>query len=134
MWFVGERLPAIARVARYLVAGGSAAAINLGLLYVLTEYAHLWYLLSSFIAVSAAVVASFVLQKFWAFQDSRLDRIRVQLPQHAFLSIVNIALNAVLLYVLVEWVHVWYMAAQFVTSALLAVLNYFVYRTYIFRG
>lgn len=117
---------------RYVISGGTAAAINLTTLYVLTEFFGFWYLLSSVIAVMLAVIASFILQKFWTFRNTRLDQIRVQLPMHAALSLGNIIFNAALLYALVEYLGMWYMLAQFLSSAILMFVNFYVYRTYVF--
>lgn len=120
------------RVIRYVVAGGITAAANLSVLYALTEYLRLWYVLSSIIAVCVAWVVSFLLQKFWAFRERSLDTVHIQFALHAMLSLANIALNTVLLYAIVEWMHVWYMAAQVAVSGMLACMNYFVYKRYIF--
>ena len=122
----------VQRIARFIVAGGSAATGNFALLYTLTEYFHIWYLASSLVAVVAGFITSFILQKFWTFKNKRLDRVHIQAMLHASLSIVNIILNTVLLYTLVEYVHLWYIAAQFFISGGLAFGNYFVYRLHIF--
>lgn len=120
------------RVVRYVVAGGISALVNLAVLFVLTEYLHMWYVLSSIIAVCVAWVVSFLLQKFWAFRERSFDMLHIQFALHAILSVANIVLNAVLLYAIVEWVGLWYMAAQVVASGILACMNYFVYKRYIF--
>lgn len=120
------------RVVRYIVAGGVTAASNLAVLYALTEYLHVWYLLSSLVAVCVAWVVGFLLQKFWAFREHSLDTMHAQFAMHALLSVANIVLNAALLFALVEWAHLWYMAAQVVVSGGLACVNYFVYKQYIF--
>ena len=107
----------VQRVARFIAAGGSAATVNFALLYTLTEYFHIWYLASSLVAVVAGFITSFILQKFWTFKNKRLDRVHIQAMLHASLSIVNIILNTVLLYTLVEYVHLWYIAALCISPA-----------------
>ena len=119
-------------VVRYVIAGGITALSNILVLYILTDYLGLWYLVSSFAAICTAWVVSFLLQKFWAFQNYGLDRVHIQLYLHTILALSNIVLNTVLLYVFVEWIHLWYIAAQIIASGLLACMNYIVYRHYIF--
>ncbi len=121
-------------LARYLVSGGTAASVDFSLLYILTEFFHVWYLLSSIVAVAVAIMVSFLLQKFWTFQSNTLDTVHIQLSLHSMLSFLNLGLNTFLLYFFVEYVHLWYIFAQFLGAGLLACMNYFVYRTWIFSG
>ena len=53
------------KIVRYLISGGTAAAINLSLLFLLTEFVGMWYLASSVLSFIAGFTASFLFQKFW---------------------------------------------------------------------
>ena len=55
-WRTGE----IARLFKFILVGATGIIINEGLLYVLTEYAGLFYLIISVIAVQAAILNNFV--------------------------------------------------------------------------
>lgn len=133
---LSERVPFFrsSRVLRYIAAGGMGAVANLGVLYVLTEFLHVWYLFSSVIGVCSGFAVSFVLQKFWTFRNMALDRVHVQLPLHLLLSLSNLVLNTFLMYVLVDYVRIWYMLAQIIVAGALACANYSVYRLYIFKS
>lgn len=120
------------RILRYLIAGGTSAATNLILLYILTSVFDVWYIYSALIATSVALIVSFTLQKLWTFQNYGTERVHVQFPMHAALAGLNIVINTILLYTLVEWFGIWYLFAQVIIGALLACVNYFVYKTYIF--
>lgn len=133
--FLSQRIPLLknSRPLRFLIAGGTAAAVNFSILYTLTEYAHVWYLASAVVALSFGFITSFTLQKFWTFRNMPLTRVHVQASQHLMLSLANIAVNLVFLYVFVEYLHIWYMFAQGISAGMLATVNYFVYRSHIFR-
>ena len=120
------------RVLRYLIAGGTVAVINFVILYMLTDIFYIWYLTSSLIALSIAVILSFILQKYWTFRNHSLDHVHVQLPLHLLLSLANIVLNTVLMFFFVEQIRLWYITAQFFAAAMLACMNFFVYRQFIF--
>jgi len=64
------------RLARYLTTGSLATGLVLGLLYVCTEWAHIWYVLSAAFALLVSIVFSYLLQKNWTFADPRPFRIR----------------------------------------------------------
>ena len=108
------------RIARFLIAGVVAVFVNLLSLYLLTRYAHIWYLVSSMIAFSTSYVVSFVLQKFWTFKNKEVGAIAYQLPLHLLLALFNLVLNTILIFALVEWGHVWYMFAQALATIIIS--------------
>lgn len=122
-----------ARVVRYLVSGGTSTMVNFAVLYGFTEFLHVWYLASSIVAMGAGFITSFILQKFWTFSNKSLERAPVQFQLHVLLGLSNVAVNTVALFVLVEHLHMWYILAQFISAAALAVMNYTIYRLFIFH-
>jgi putative flippase GtrA len=117
---------------KYIVSGGTAAFINIALIYGLTEYLHIYYLLSATMGFIFGALVSFFLQKFWTFQDNRRSNLERQLFWYFTIGLVNLALNTVCIYVLVEYLHVWYVAAAFVVGLLIAFVSFFIYRRFIF--
>ena len=120
------------RVLRFLISGGISATTNFATLYILTEFFDVWYLLSSVIALVLSLIVSFLLQKFWTFQNYSLERVHIQVPLHATLALCNLVFNTIALYVLVEWFGVWYMFGQVINGMVIAAVNYYMYRTHIF--
>lgn len=119
------------RIARFLISGGTSAVTNLSILFVLTHWYGVWYIYSSIIALCVATIVSFILQKLWTFQNFS-GEVHKQFPLHASLGLINIMVNTVILYILVEWVGIWYLLAQIFSGILLGFVNYTVYRLYIF--
>jgi putative flippase GtrA len=122
-----------AKGARFFISGGTAAAVNLGLLYMLTEFFDIWYIFSEISAFSTAVVVSFCLQKFWTFNDRSLHMIRRQALVFASITIVNLALNTGLLFLFTETFGIYYVWSQILAGALIAVESYFAYRKFVFK-
>ncbi len=116
------------RLFRFIISGGTAAFVNIAVLYLLTRYAGVWYLASSVVAVLTAMLVGFLLQKFWTFNSRTHQHTAHELLHYVGINVFNLALNTVLLYVFVEWVGLWYVVAQIVTSVLLAFESFFVYR------
>lgn len=130
---LGITFPAhVWRVGRFIIAGGTATAINFAVLIVLTEYFHIWYVFSAISAVVASFFVSFILQKFWTFKHSSLTRVHYELLSYVGVGISNIILNASGIYLLVEFTGMWYLVAQFICAATLAIMNFFIYRRFIF--
>jgi putative flippase GtrA len=122
-----------AKVLRYITSGGTAAFFDLLILHILVEYFYLWYILSSIIAFLMAFLVSFVMQKFWTFQELSSTNIHRQITLHFFLGIINLTINTVALYILVDSLHLHYMPSQIFISGSLAVMSFFIYKLIIFR-
>ena len=119
-------------IGRYLVAGSIGAATNISLLFIFTEYVGLHYLVSSGISFILACGVGFSLQKFWTFRDRSVESIHTQALGYFTISAINFFLNIALLYFLVEWTHIWYILAQAIVSACIAVSSFLLYRYVIF--
>ncbi|MBP7741226.1 MAG: ChbG/HpnK family deacetylase [Candidatus Pacebacteria bacterium] len=114
----------VLRIIRFGISGSTSAAVAILLLYVLTEWFGLWYMVSAFIALSFSFVVSFVLQKYWTFANRRTITLPKQLAAFFVMNAFNIGLNALGLYLLVEYVHIWYVAAEFLVAAIIALWTF----------
>ncbi len=113
---------------RFFISGGTGAAVNVGVLFILTHVAHVWYLFSSIVAFVIAVCVSFIMQKYWTFQDKEREGIHVQASWFGLLALVNLGLNTLLMYVCVDGLGLHYIIGQIIASLLIALESYFVYR------
>jgi dolichol-phosphate mannosyltransferase len=59
------------RFAKFCMVGGSGVVVNEGLLFLLTEFAGLFYLISSIIAIEVSIITNFILNDYWTFNDKR---------------------------------------------------------------
>jgi len=120
-------------IIKYIISGGTAAVIQLSLLYILTDIVGLWYIISSSIAFVAALLTSFFLQKFWTFRDDGMNRIKKQFAIYFFIGIVNFMLNPTLLYIAVDLLRIWYLFGQITVSLLLAIGSYIINKFITFK-
>lgn len=130
---LGALLRRYHRVAKYITAGGTAAAVDLGLLYLLTDIARLHYLVSATLAFIVAFWVSFILQKFWTFGDDTRDRIHTQAVVYFVIAVANVGVNALLMYLFVSVFGIWYFLAQIIAGALIACYSFLIYRRFVFR-
>lgn len=126
----GERY----KILRFLISGGTATGADFFFLYAFTEWVGLYYLGSAVLAFLIAVFISFVLQKFWTFQDLSKDRIHHQAVTYFIIATLNLGVNTGLVYLLVEYAGFHYLLGQFFSSGLIAVENFFIYHFFIFKN
>lgn len=127
------KYPAHTKVLRYIISGGTSTFVNLALLYVLTELFGLWYIASASVSFIAAFVISFVLQKYWTFQDVSKEYVHRQAIFYFVVMVVNLCINTALLYLLVEYTGIHYMLSQIISGVFIATESFFVYQFFIFK-
>jgi len=120
-------------IARFLVSGCIAASVDFSLLFCLTHYLGIHYLLSSGLAFVAAASVGFTLQKFWTFRDASLSRVHRQAIQYLGLGVANLGINTAFMFILVDKLQLWYMFSQVIVCGILAVNNFFLYNICIFK-
>ena len=120
------------RIARFLFSGGFATATNIGLLFVLVHFFYVWYLLAAILSFIVAGIVSFIMQKFFTFNDYTRHKINQQTSLYLGVQIFNLCFNTLLMYVGVDLLHIQYLIAQVLISGSMAVYNFFVYKHLVF--
>jgi dolichol-phosphate mannosyltransferase len=120
--------PKLQQRLRFVSAGVPGVLLFYITLYTLTEVVGLWYIGSAVIAAVINYTSNFLLQKFWTFKNKTTHNVRQQASKYLGLAITLHILNLLLLYSLVEYIHLWYLAAQAIVSAVLTVISYFASR------
>jgi glycosyltransferase involved in cell wall biosynthesis/putative flippase GtrA len=118
---------------RYLVAGITAASSNILLFYLFTYPLSINYLYSSVYAYWLSFVVSFALQKFWTFRDKSISKAHHQFIKYAIVVFVGVIVNTLCMYIFVSLFRIWPVLAQVLTGAVIAVFNFFAYKTFIFK-
>jgi len=117
----------------FVIVGVANTLINLAILYVLTEFFRVYYMLSAIIAFLFAVTNSFLLNKTWTFEEKIGYKTKFKYAQFIFVSITALIVNLILLYVLVEYFNVWYMVAQIIGIGSNLLVNFFGNKLWTFK-
>lgn len=121
-------------IVKFIISGGVATFTDLALLYVLTNYAGYWYLFSAILAFIAAFFVSFFLQKFWTFRDNGREKMYSQMTRYFIVGSINLAINTLGMYLVVDIFGIWYLLAQIIVSAVIAFESFLIYKYAIFNG
>ena len=120
------------QIIRYIISGGIAAVVDLILLYILTDVFGIWYLFSATLAFCVTFFVSFFLQKYWTFRDRAKEKIYRQIGLTFAVAIINLGLNTLLMFLLVDILGIWYLLAQALVFAVIAVESFMIYKFLIF--
>ncbi len=130
-WPLSARLR---KLIRYLCAGTTAAGANLLILFVLVHYFGVHYLSASVLGVLGSMAFGFALQKFWTFKDQVVHRMHFQFLGYISISGMNLIINTGLMYLFVSKLGIWYLAAQVMAGAVIAITGYIGYQRFVFKA
>ncbi len=117
-----ERL--IQQIAKFGVVGILATLLDYGLLFALTEWAGLYYLLSSMLSFSISTIFNYVASVRWVFAVNQKYSKTRNFVLFVILSIIGLGLNALAMWLGVEFLHWYYMIVKIGATALVMVWNF----------
>ena len=129
-----SRISLFARHAfKYYLVGASGVLVNLGILYALTEFAGLWYLLSSSIAIYLSITTNFVLNKVWTFRGADMkERAVLTYGKFVSVSLVGLLIQLGFNYLFVEEIKLYYLVAALISIAIASSANFMLNRHWTF--
>jgi len=117
---------------RYVLLAGIATVIDFLVLYSLTEYAHVWYFISSALSYLCGMVTNFALNKIFNFANRSRKIIR-QFSVFASVALVGLALNQLIIYLLVEHSGLWYIYAKFISVMIVMIYSFIGHKKLTFK-
>jgi len=120
------------RFAKFCLVGLSGVLVNMGLLWLLTEFAGLFYLLSAAISIETSIVSNFILNDFFTFPDRRSPGAKPffsRLLKFNLVTVAGLALNMGVLWLLTEVFGIYYLLSNLCGIAV-ATLWYYLVNTW----
>ena len=117
-----ERL--IQQIAKFGVVGILATLLDYGLLFALTEWAGLYYLLSSMLSFSISTIFNYVASVRWVFAVNQKYSKTRNFVLFVILSIIGLGLNALAMWLGVEFLRWHDMIVKIGATALVMVWNF----------
>jgi len=116
---------------RYLFVGGTAFGVDFGLLFALTEFIHLHYLISAALAFLGGTVTNYNLSIRWVFPKGGFSK-GVEFTLFAAIGLAGMVLNEIFMFVFVEWGHLHYLPAKICSAVLVFLWNFFARKFFVF--
>lgn len=114
-------------------SGGITAVADFAFLFLFREVLGLDKLLAVNISFAFAIIVNFLLQKFWTFSNKDLRVAHKQFLKFLGIAVVNFLINSTIMFIFVSMLGVWYIAAQVLVMAGLAIMNFTLYRIFVFK-
>ena len=131
--FYGTTDRLLVQFVRYFFVGGFAFVVDFGLLYILTEYAGLHYLLSATLSFISGLLVNYVISCIWVFSNSKFKNRLVEFLFFAAIGVVGLLLNDVLIWLFTDCIGTHYMFSKIVAAAIVYLWNFFARKYLVFR-
>ena len=118
---------------RYFFVGGTAFLVDIGSLYILTEFFGIYYLISATIAFILGLIANYLLSISWVFNKRTLDSKKMEFGVFTIIGIIGLVLNAVLMWFFTEYLSIYYMLSKIIAAAIILFWNFSARKFVLFR-
>lgn len=99
--------------AKFTVIGATGIFVNLSLLYILTDIAGIFYMLSGVLAISISLVINFILNDNFSFKR-KSSSIPRRFVKYFSITSIGVIINLVTLYILTQYTGVFYVLSSFI--------------------
>ena len=124
-----QRKGELRRFFKFCVVGLSGVLVNMGLLWLLTEFAGFPYLISAGFSIESSIISNFVLNDYFTFADRRSPKAKSflnRLLKFNLVSLAGLAINIGVLWLLTEVFGVYYLLSNLCGIAVATLWNYLI--------
>lgn len=121
--FVYKTNNLLIQLIRYTIVGGLAFIVDFGLLFLLTEYFGLYYILSATCSFLAGLLVNYYISTAWVF-ESTIKSKQLEFTLFSLIGVVGLGLNDLLIWTFTEKFHIYYMLSKLITAILVYLWNF----------
>lgn len=115
---------------RFGIVGFTAFLIDAGLLYILTDFLHIHYLISSVISFTVSLIYNYILSIFWVF-DVKKKQTYKEVLLFTILSVIGLGINQLVMYLGVDLLNIYYMLCKIMATIIVMIYNFITRKIFI---
>jgi len=112
------------QIVKFAFVGGSAFVIDFAVLWILTEFFGIHYLVSNCISFTVSVVYNYILSVCWVFDAAGKHKKSTELIVFMILSVIGLGINQLVYWLCVEFAGVYYLISKIIATAIVMVYNF----------
>ena len=109
---------------RYFFIMGLMAIINISFLYFLTDFMHIYYVLSNIISFMLGLIVNYGLSVKYIFNKERKGSPKVEFIVYGVIGVCGLGFDTLLLIVFTEWFGIYYMISKLISTAIVFIWNF----------
>lgn len=112
------------QLVKFGIVGVIAFLIDYGVLFVLTEYAGIYYLISGAISFTISVVFNYFASMKYVFSGKEGMSRKKEFTIFVILSVIGLGINQILMWLGVGFFHIYYMVTKIFATAFVMAYNF----------
>jgi len=109
---------------RYVFVGGFAAVVNIGSLYVFTEFFKFYYLISNIIGFVFGLLVNYIFSKLFVFTSNvRINKF-FEIFVYCFIGIIGLGLDTLFMWIGTSKFGIYYIFTKIVSTGLVFIWNF----------
>lgn len=125
-----KRIQLIHQIVKFGVVGIIAFLIDYSLLYLLTEFMSIHYMVSSIISFTISLIFNYVASIYWVF-DVKKKQTYKEMIVFTILSVIGLGINQLVMYLMTDIGNIYYMLSKLVATAIVMVWNFITRKIFI---
>ena len=119
---------------RYVFVGGIATIVDWGVLFVLTDFAQIYHLISAIISFIAGLVVNFILSKLLVFKASKA-RVNafMEFVSYAIIGVIGLGITELIMFLLTDKWTLHYMISKVIATIVVLAWNYIARKKIIYK-
>ena len=109
---------------KFGIVGAIGTLLNISILYLLTEKAGFYYILSAIFSFIVAMTSNFILNKLWTFKENIKLGIGKKYLQFGLISVTALLVNLFFLYIFTELFGIYYIISQILAIGIALIINF----------
>lgn len=109
---------------KFSLVGGIGTLVNIAILYLLTEKAGVYYIISAIFSFIVAMTNNFILNKIWTFKEKIKLDVGKKYLQFGLVSITALIVNLFFLYIFTEFLGIYYIISQILAIGIALIINF----------
>jgi putative flippase GtrA len=114
------------------VTGGLGFVVDFGILFSLTEFCGVFYLISAPIAFAISILVTYLLCAGWVFDVRQVQNSHIEFVVYASIGIIGLGVNQVVIWAVVNCFGAYYIFGKLVSTFVVLVWNFSARRTILF--
>lgn len=119
---------------RYFFVGGTAFVVDFGLLWMLTDWGGLHYLLSAALSFTAGLTVNYVLSVLWVFRDHTLHSRAAEFAAFVVIGLAGLGMNEAIIWCATGLLGLHYLASKIISTAVVFFWNFVARKYLLFNG
>jgi dolichol-phosphate mannosyltransferase len=123
------------RLLKFCIVGTCGVIVNMGVLYILSEFAGLPYFISSLAAIELSIISNFVFNHLWTWSDrtNEVSVLRKLIRYHLGVAGTAYLWNYLILVGLTEWLGIQYLISNLAGIGAGTIANYLISDRWTFK-